>query len=562
MSFLFPGCIVMRTDIIPEYPYRIPSYNSVMIDESSPAAMIQHLQAVAGQSPTDAVDEALRLGVWTPGSAWHRVEVLVAAAQLAAEVNEYRLAGLAAYQAQRLYLSANGTEDQCGLPVLPGLEVAARRFNLARYIPLVSRNVQLRRPRLSDREFLLRMFRDPDFRQRYSQPVLGQEEYRVYRIIERDGRAPQEDSAWAWIIADLDDQPLGLVEFTELDFELGNVDLAMGLSQPNFSTVAFEAFCLALSLAFHHLGMQRVTGHVYDDNVLSGRLHAHMGSVREFSIDGLATEPETGRPMPMTIYSMTPDEARISPWLARINRFLPVSTPDLLLDRIDQITDEILTQGPRWKIFPPRVLPRLPESPVAPDMAVASMHMPAASIVGRRVHLRRLVPTDAEILGTWLSTPGFIQIFPNGIDAKMGAEAFTRLVGSESAGIRLWLVEEKRGRRLLGCIGFKFESQLPVLLGLVGFAPSVSQRHIIESWRLLHEALFACYPEARLYLKLPVGSDWAVQLARHRAFFNQGVERNQQWPHRATGVDLAVFSHVASLSPAGVSVTSLLRHLT
>lgn len=532
----------MRTDIIPEYPYRIPSYNSVMIDESSPAAMIQHLQAVAGQSPTDAVDEALRLGVWTPGSAWHLVEVLVAAAQLAAEVNEYRLAGLAAYQAQRLYLSANGTEDQCGLPVLPGLEVAARRFNLARYIPLVSRNVQLRRPRLSDREFLLRMFHDPDFRQRYSQPVLGQEEYRVYRIIERDGRAPQEDSAWAWIIADLDDQLLGLVELTKLDFELGNVDLAMGLSQPNFSTVAFEAFCLGLSLAFHHLGMQRVTGHVYDDNVLSSRLHAHMGSVREFSIDGFATEPETGRPMPMTIYSMTPDEARISPWLARINRFLPASTPDLLLDRIGHITEEILTIGPRWDRFPPTVLPSVPEPPApVPCVLPTAASDPPRDITGRRVDLRHVVISDLTNLYAQISVPGFIKAYPPGINMDKGAEALRKLLGNEPGKILLWLVEEKHQRQHVGCIGFKIENRVPVLFGLAGFNDRASRRVIFESWSLLRDIIFSCYPGAMLYLKLPVASDWNALFENSRRFRRHGTERNQHFTGYPDATDLNVF---------------------
>ena len=392
---------------------------SSMIDQHTPAAMIRHLKAISEQSPSGAVDEALKLGAWTPGSAWHRPEVLVIAAQLATNVNEYRLAGLAAYQAQRLHLAAIGAEDQWSLPVLPGLEVAARRFNLVRYIPLVSRSLQLRRPRVSDRTFLLQMFRDPDFRRRYSLPVFGLEERRVHRIIERDGRAPLEDSAWAWIIAGQDDQPLGLIEFTELDFRLGNVDLAMGLRDSNFSTVAFEAFCLGLSLAFHHLSMKRVTGHVYDDNALSSRLHEHMGSVREFSMDGLVTDPETGRALPMTIYSMTPDEALASPWFARINRFLPASTPDLLRDRIDQIAEEILTQGPRWRISPPRKLPNVPVPPALSNPPVSAMLAPPAHIPGRRVDLRPVVETDRDALRAWLGTPGFIRVYPTGIDAGM-----------------------------------------------------------------------------------------------------------------------------------------------
>ncbi|MDZ4097582.1 MAG: GNAT family N-acetyltransferase [Methylophilaceae bacterium] len=515
-----------------------------MIDENSLAAMIAHLKDVASQSPSGAVDEALRLGVWTSGSDWHRLQVLVAAAQLATEVNEYRLAGLAAYQAQRMYLAANGPLDQWGLPVLPGLEVAARRFNLVRYIPLVSRNVQLRRPRVSDHTFLLQMFRDPDFRQRYSRPVFGMEERRVHRIIERDGRAPLDDSAWVWIIADLNDQPLGLVELTELDFRLGNVDLAMGLRDNNFSTVAFEAFCLGLSVAFHHLGMKRVTGHVYDDNALSSRLHAHMGSVREFSMDGLVTDSESGRALPMTVYSMTPDEARASPWLVRLNRFLPASTPDLLRDSIDQIAGDILALGPRWCSTPPRVPPRVPEPPAATsNMSATPMPLPPEHLAGRRVALRPIGPTDRDTFELWLNTPGFIKASPAGIDAETGIEGLGESLGSEPGNILLWLVQEKGSQRQLGCIGVKIENRLPVLIGLAGFDQNASRYHIIESWRLLRSALFRSYPEARLYLKLPPYSDWQPWLESYRTFQNCGFERNQSCIGCAAGADLIVLGY-------------------
>ena len=67
----------------------------------STAQLISRLKGIAESSPADAIDEALRLEVWTPNSPWNTEDMLIYCAGLAADVGECQLAGLAAYQAQQ-----------------------------------------------------------------------------------------------------------------------------------------------------------------------------------------------------------------------------------------------------------------------------------------------------------------------------------------------------------------------------------------------------------------------------------------------------------------------------
>ena len=495
------------------------------------------------------MDEALRWDIWTPGTPWHLQEVLICCAQLAVKVNEYRLAGLAAYQAQRLHLAEIGAEDQWGLPDLPGLEVASRRFNLVRYTPVKSRNLQLRQPRVSDREFLMKMFLDPEFARRYSRPVVGHEASRVHALIKGDQRSPQADTAWAWMIASTSDEPLGLIELNKPDFALGNVDLAMGLHQPRFSTTAMEAFCLGLSMAFHHLGMRRVTGHVYGDNPLSHRLHQHMGSVKEYTLEGYVRDLQTGHPIPLTVYSMTPEEARASPWFPRIRAFLPKSAPDLLLDQLEPVSAGIVVQGPRWAEFPPKKLPAIPEAPPPPDRSFTSLPLPPASLDGRRVKLRFPMPEDESCLLEWINTPGLMKAYPDAFDPGMDMQAMRERLGTAPGQVLLWIVEEKPQGRRIGLVGLEFKNTLPVLFGFTGFVDSASLHQILESWRLVKKTVSASYPDARLYLKIPAASPWLPWLERRREFQHLGVERNQAHSGNAGSGQRVMLGYDSGLRP-------------
>jgi RimJ/RimL family protein N-acetyltransferase len=233
---------------------------------------LSRLKRIAESSRTKAIEEALRLGVWTAGSPAHSEEVLCYCAGLAVEVDEWRLAGLAAYQAQRLHLARQGDPARWGLPMLPGLEVAGHQFNLVRHVPLRSRNVVLRRLEPEDRPFLLELFGNPRFLSQYSRPAHGRVESRIFQLLDNHHPFPKRVGAWNWLVCDAHGRQIGLLEISSLNFYQGSAELALGFKHSRFGTLAAEAYLFAACIAFHHLDLQVLACQVYADNTYSNQL--------------------------------------------------------------------------------------------------------------------------------------------------------------------------------------------------------------------------------------------------------------------------------------------------
>ncbi|MBU0752940.1 MAG: GNAT family N-acetyltransferase [Gammaproteobacteria bacterium] len=525
-----------------------------MNPSASAAALVARLKHIADTSPTSAIDEALRLQVWTQTSPWHCKDVLCYCAQLAASVGEWRLAGLAAYQAQRLHLTASGEAARWGLPMLPGLEVAARQFNLVRHVPLRSKNVLLRRPEAGDRDFLTSMFSDPAFMRLYCRPAYGRVEWRVYHLIRGDQQCPQARDPWAWIVCNSHGEPLGLMELTPPNYFQGSADLALGFHQAHFGTLAAEAYVLGAFIAFHHLDLVRVTGHVYGDNHHSGKLDSRMGMVPEYTVEGMVGDALTGEDVAVTVYSMLRDEFSQWPRVKRIVRhFFSPTAPDLLLDQIDALSKQIVALGPSWRLFPPPAVPMIVR-PASPDTReerdkdtqgqTLAESLPA-QLDGRRVRLRALQKEDEDVVTEWLGRDDFFVACPHYFDILDDLGALLGRYLARSRELRLWLIEELShggdAPAPIGLIGLEFHNDRPLVFVVAGFVSSASYRPVRQAWRLIQQAIVERFPGAMVYAKTPLDSAGHALLSRSRNWQSCGIERGFRVGESRQPRDMALF---------------------
>lgn len=492
-------------------------------------SLIAHLQQLERTSPTDVVDQLLRLGAWTPGSQWHREEVLIYAARVAAAVLEYKLAGLAAYQAQRLHLAAAGRQGAWGLPLLPGLERVLAIDNLVRHVPLRSRNVRLRRPSVADRAFLLQLFGDPAFARQYCRPAQGIHEWIVYSLLESAQRGPQVGDPWAWVVCDRADQPVGILELSGLDLYQGSADLSVGLIPAAQGSLGVEVVALGGCIAFHHLNLRRLTWHVYGDNPRPHGMAARLGMTEEYCLERMLRDAETGEPVTLTIYAMLRDESRHWPITRRLfSRALPASAPDLLQARGCALAQQITDEPTRWNQFPPRSRPYIP-APETPRSAPAPEPAPLpAEIRGKRVRLRPPTPDDQGLLRQWFESESFLHCYPRRLRMTADWEQAKAHIGAAAGGLQFWIVERASaagGHALpLGVFGLERQGAAPVLFLLAGFTEQAGSASVLEGGLLLEAAMQQNLPDHRLYIKAVSGGACARWLRRrYRAC---GIERH------------------------------------
>ncbi|MEW6647529.1 MAG: GNAT family protein [Pseudomonadota bacterium] len=487
---------------------------------------LPHLRQIAETSPTNAIDAALKYQLWTPGTSWHHEEVLCYVAQLAAELGEYRLAGLAAYQAQWLHKQATGQTEAWGLPILPGLEIAGHQFNITRYIPLRSQNLMFRSPDEGDRNFLLDLFSDAQFRRQYSRPAQEAVAWRVFHILDNHNPFPKWSTEWNWIVCDKRGEPIGLMELNALNFYQGSADLALGFRHSRFGTLGAEAYLMAAFIAFHHLDLQRLTTHVYTDNEHSNHLVARVKMEREYSIEKLVQDRETGEWVGLTTYSMLRDEFRQWPLMQRVAQRLDFSTvPDLLRGRIHAIANEIITRGPAWRVFPPEPLRYTEEPPTQPKKSAPLPQALPAVLADRFVRLRRPDERDSTLILDWLQQAAFMKLLPENriMDNPAALMADTHL-GDPT--LQLWLVEPTRIGTPQGLIGIELVNRVPVLFLLAGFTPAIRTRDAIRALKLLRHTVQRHYPDASCYGKLSGLDDWLAVLNEHPDFSFQGTQRH------------------------------------
>lgn len=492
-------------------------------------SLIARLRQLERTSPTDVVDELLRLGAWDPGSQWHSEQVLTFAARVAASVLEYKLAGLAAYQAQHLHVGAAGQHGTWGLPILPGLEKAARAYNLVRYIPLRSRNVTLRKPCVGDREFLLQLFGDSTFVRQYCRPAQGYHQWIVHSLLESAQRCPQVGDPWAWVVCDRDDKPVGILELSEPDFYQGSVDLSVGLTPAAQGLLGVEVVALGACIAFHHLNLRRITWHVYGDNPSPHGMAARLGMTEEYCLERMLRDAETGEPVTLTIYAMLRDEFRHWPITRRFfSRALPESAPDLLQTDVGTLAQQITDEPTRWNQFPPRSRPYIP-APETPRSAPAPEPAPLpAEIRGKRVRLRPPTPDDQGLLQQWFESESFLHCYPRRLRMTADWEQAKAHIGTAAGGLQFWIVERASaagGHALpLGVFGLERQGAAPVLFLLAGFTEQAGSASVLEGGLLLEAAMQQNLPDHRLYIKAVSGGACARWLRRrYRAC---GIERH------------------------------------
>ena len=445
----------------------------------------------------------MRLGVWTVGSPAHSEEILCYCAGLAIEVDEWRLAGLAAYQAQSLHLARQGDPAQWGLPMLPGLEVAGHQFNLVRHVPLRSRNVILRRLEPEDQPFLLELFGNPRFLSQYSRPAHGCVESRVYQLLENHHPFPKRVGMWNWLVCDAQGRQIGLLEISSLNFYQGSAELALGFKHSRFGTLAAEAYLFAAFIAFHHLDLQILTSQVYADNAHSNQLVVRVKMQREYAVDAMVTDKATGSKVGLTTYAMLRDEFRQWPLARRVAKHLGFTTaPDLLLANADTIAREIVGRGVHWRKFPP-----LPPTHVDVPAAGTSKPQPfpfqplPATIEDAHLRLRRPAEQDAATVRAWFHQQGFMKLLPNHWRLD-DPDALLADVCLDDPGRQLWLVEPKQSGCAEGIIGIELQNDTPILFLLAGFTDTIKPHHALRALLRLRHTVQEHYRAARIYFKV------------------------------------------------------------
>lgn len=414
----------------------------------------QQLVKLRACQPVDAMEKMRQLRVLDATSPYHREDWLLACAHIAVGVHDWKLAGLAAYCAQRLRAQATGISDR--LPDVAAPPAALRQYNPVRFVTLRGQHVMLRQPTPADADFLTRMFQDQDFLKRYSRKSFDIP-LRVHDIISSGLGRPDKSVAWVWMICDPSGQSKGIVELTDLDFWHRSCGFMMGFPEQAPSLVVGEAVMLIAAVMAYHLGMMRVMIGVYADNDRSLSETERLGFQQEAWLPDEFICEVTGTPVSVRVSSLLASDIWLNPYYLRYGRhYISAQYPDLLCDSIQNVVNDAMDEIPWWLVFPPQPTPVL----MAPKQSAQAgfPDHPAWHQILQSDYVQLAPPREHHraVLMSWLADPGFVHrsglqmISPKEVvDAILQAAK----VGSLTTRLGLhWVVETRNSGEPVGLI--------------------------------------------------------------------------------------------------------------
>jgi RimJ/RimL family protein N-acetyltransferase len=276
-------------------------------------------------------------------------------------------------------------------------------------------------------------------------------------LLQSDARPPF-NLAWAWIIDDLQGQPIGLIELADLDFHHQSTQLMLGMARHDDHASALEAGALMLAVLLHHLGLKKVRAKVCADDVNAQAMLAASGFVCEATLPDNVLCQFTGEAVTVIVCGLLCDETLGNPtWVNQGRRIAGPAFPDLVHDQLPQLLAEATGRLPWWQVFPPLVAPADANAiPALPQQAVFEEHrIWHDTLPLQRYQLAPPAEKHRDSLRQWFTDKHFTLRYARhktGSEAEIDAMLAERKGPTHDTGL-IWVVEDRISGLPLGLLG-------------------------------------------------------------------------------------------------------------
>lgn len=246
----------------------------------------ENVRALANDHSMVALTIFRNIGILEKDSQFHALAPLLVYASTAIRAELTVEAGWALYFAKQL-----GRDDPL---IPPQLRQIALFTHPLWHQPVRGCRVNLVRPSERHLEFLRDTFSDRSLIDSYNQ-FIGEPDEAACSAVARTQQAPEELRQLEWVVETKQQEPIGLVSIADLVFAHGRGEILAGFPGSALdSRFTVEAVLLAMAVAFHHLGLMKLTSYVYTENSIAQSATRKLGFIQEGVLRSHIVSPRDG----------------------------------------------------------------------------------------------------------------------------------------------------------------------------------------------------------------------------------------------------------------------------